>query len=54
VPLRNFYKCFGDWMPNTYCFKVMCTKCHRDANRESRYDSSLSELFFVLIYSSKF
>jgi hypothetical protein len=40
-------------MPNTYYFGSYVLSTKEDANQESRYDSSLSELFLVLIYSSK-
>jgi hypothetical protein len=40
-------------MSNTYYFGSYVLSTKEDTNQEPMYDSSLSELFLVLIYSSK-
>jgi hypothetical protein len=32
---------------------IFCAKCQRDANGKAWYDSSLSNLFLLLTYSTK-
>jgi hypothetical protein len=44
VLLGNFYKYFGDWMPNTL-FEYLCAICVKGANQSKRYVSRLSTMF---------
>jgi hypothetical protein len=52
VPLGNFYKYFGDYMPNTL-IEHLCAKCVKSANQSARYVSRLSILYCILICLSK-